>query len=137
MSAPFCASCNRARLTADGVLRLCLLRDKEVNLLKPLRARRERSRNQADHPRRHLEQAVGSWPGGRRDPAQARDEPNRRVISPARDAAANFASSERTTVRSFNYCPSACPRRSRRSRRPRRSRPSPSAPASGFASGRR
>jgi GTP 3',8-cyclase len=34
---PFCASCTRARLTSDGVLRLCLLRDKEVNLLKPLR----------------------------------------------------------------------------------------------------
>lgn len=38
VSAPFCASCNRARLTADGLLRLCLLRDKEVNLLEPLRA---------------------------------------------------------------------------------------------------
>lgn len=37
ISVPFCASCNRARLTADGVLRLCLLRDKEVNLLEPLR----------------------------------------------------------------------------------------------------
>lgn len=37
ISVPFCASCNRARLTADGVLRLCLLRDKEVNLLQPLR----------------------------------------------------------------------------------------------------
>ncbi|MCK6578318.1 MAG: GTP 3',8-cyclase MoaA [Anaerolineae bacterium] len=35
---PFCASCNRARLTADGVLRLCLLRDREVDLLTPLRA---------------------------------------------------------------------------------------------------
>ncbi|MBC7812574.1 MAG: GTP 3',8-cyclase MoaA, partial [Burkholderiales bacterium] len=35
---PFCASCNRARLTADGVLRLCLLRDKEVDLLTPMRA---------------------------------------------------------------------------------------------------
>jgi cyclic pyranopterin phosphate synthase len=35
---PFCAGCNRARLTADGVLRLCLLRDKEVDLLTPLRA---------------------------------------------------------------------------------------------------
>lgn len=34
---PFCANCNRARLTADGVLRLCLLRDKEVDLLTPLR----------------------------------------------------------------------------------------------------
>ena len=34
---PFCASCTRARLTADGVLRLCLLREKEVDLLTPLR----------------------------------------------------------------------------------------------------
>jgi len=35
---PFCASCTRARLTADGKLRLCLLKDKEVDLLTPLRA---------------------------------------------------------------------------------------------------
>lgn len=35
---PFCAACTRARLTADGRLRLCLLREGEVNLLKPLRA---------------------------------------------------------------------------------------------------
>lgn len=34
---PFCAGCSRARLTADGRLRLCLLREKEVNLLKPMR----------------------------------------------------------------------------------------------------
>jgi cyclic pyranopterin phosphate synthase len=34
---PFCASCTRARLTADGRLRLCLLREKEVDLLTPLR----------------------------------------------------------------------------------------------------
>lgn len=38
VTAPFCAMCNRARLTADGLLRLCLLRDKEVDLLTPLRA---------------------------------------------------------------------------------------------------
>ncbi len=37
VSQPFCASCNRARLTADGRLRLCLLREKEVNLLSPMR----------------------------------------------------------------------------------------------------
>lgn len=37
VSAPFCAACNRARLTADGRLRLCLLREKEVDLLSPLR----------------------------------------------------------------------------------------------------
>lgn len=34
---PFCAACTRARLTADGRLRLCLLREKEVDLLTPLR----------------------------------------------------------------------------------------------------
>ncbi|MFZ5878858.1 MAG: GTP 3',8-cyclase MoaA [Chloroflexota bacterium] len=38
VTAPFCSSCNRARLTADGRLRLCLLREKEVDLLTPLRA---------------------------------------------------------------------------------------------------
>jgi len=35
---PFCASCSRVRLTADGHLRLCLLRDDEGDLLTPLRA---------------------------------------------------------------------------------------------------
>lgn len=34
---PFCASCTRSRLTADGKLRLCLLRDDEGDLLTPLR----------------------------------------------------------------------------------------------------
>lgn len=34
---PFCAGCDRARLTADGRLRLCLLRDKELDVLTPLR----------------------------------------------------------------------------------------------------
>jgi cyclic pyranopterin phosphate synthase len=34
---PFCSGCTRARLTADGVLRLCLLHESEVNLLQPLR----------------------------------------------------------------------------------------------------
>ncbi len=38
VSAPFCAACTRARLTADGRLRLCLLREGEVDLLTPLRA---------------------------------------------------------------------------------------------------
>lgn len=32
ISAPFCASCNRVRLTADGKLRLCLLRNDEIDL---------------------------------------------------------------------------------------------------------
>jgi len=38
VTAPFCSACTRARLTADGRLRLCLLREKEVDLLTPLRA---------------------------------------------------------------------------------------------------
>ena len=38
VSQPFCASCTRARLTADGKLRMCLLREYEVDLLTPLRA---------------------------------------------------------------------------------------------------
>ena len=38
VSSPFCSSCTRARLTADGILRMCLLREKEVDLLTPLRA---------------------------------------------------------------------------------------------------
>lgn len=37
VSAPFCSSCTRARLTADGILRMCLLHDYEVDLLTPLR----------------------------------------------------------------------------------------------------
>ncbi len=35
---PFCEGCERMRLNADGRLRLCLLRDDEVDLLTPLRA---------------------------------------------------------------------------------------------------
>ena len=48
LSQPFCASCTRVRLTADGHLRLCLLREKEVDLLTPLRqgASREALRRQ-------------------------------------------------------------------------------------------
>jgi cyclic pyranopterin phosphate synthase len=38
VTAPFCASCTRARLTADGILRMCLLREYEIDLLTPLRA---------------------------------------------------------------------------------------------------
>ena len=38
VTAPFCELCTRARLTADGRLRLCLLREGEVDVLTPLRA---------------------------------------------------------------------------------------------------
>jgi GTP 3',8-cyclase len=38
VSEPFCEGCDRVRLTADGHLRLCLLRDEELDLRTPLRA---------------------------------------------------------------------------------------------------
>ena len=38
MSAPFCATCNRLRLTADGVLRSCLFEGGEVNVRPILRS---------------------------------------------------------------------------------------------------
>lgn len=38
ISQPFCATCTRARLTADGRLRLCLLNEREVDLLVPMRS---------------------------------------------------------------------------------------------------
>ena len=37
VTVPFCSACTRARLTADGVLRMCLLREKEIDLLTPMR----------------------------------------------------------------------------------------------------
>jgi cyclic pyranopterin phosphate synthase len=37
VSNPFCAACTRLRLTADGILRMCLLREHEVDILTPLR----------------------------------------------------------------------------------------------------
>lgn len=38
ISEPFCATCNRMRLTADGKLHLCLLRDDELDLRAALRS---------------------------------------------------------------------------------------------------
>jgi GTP 3',8-cyclase len=38
MSEPFCATCNRTRLTADGHFRWCLLDEGEIDLREPLRA---------------------------------------------------------------------------------------------------
>jgi cyclic pyranopterin phosphate synthase len=38
VSEPFCADCNRIRLTADGKLRTCLFSLHETDLREPLRA---------------------------------------------------------------------------------------------------
>jgi cyclic pyranopterin phosphate synthase len=37
MSANFCSTCNRIRLTADGKMKNCLFAEKETDLLTPLR----------------------------------------------------------------------------------------------------
>jgi GTP 3',8-cyclase len=41
LSQPFCADCNRIRLTADGKLRNCLFANSETDLLTPLRQGRD------------------------------------------------------------------------------------------------
>ena len=38
VTAPFCAACDRTRLTADGQLRTCLFAHTETDLRTPLRA---------------------------------------------------------------------------------------------------
>ncbi len=56
---PFCAACTRLRLTADGHLRLCLLREDEVDILTPLR------QGASDEDlRRLIQQAVWRKPWG-------------------------------------------------------------------------
>ena len=54
VSAPFCATCNRVRLTADGKLRLCLLRNDEVDL-------RDLMRGGADDDALRAELRAGIW----------------------------------------------------------------------------
>ena len=59
MTDAFCATCNRMRLTADGKLRLCLLRDNEVDLLSLIR-----SGASDDDVRFRLREAVWEKPWG-------------------------------------------------------------------------
>jgi cyclic pyranopterin phosphate synthase len=39
MSAPFCSTCNRIRLTADGKIKNCLFSSSETDLLTPFTSR--------------------------------------------------------------------------------------------------
>lgn len=54
ISAPFCAHCNRVRLTADGKLRLCLLRNDEIDL-------RQLARDGADDDALRQALLAGIW----------------------------------------------------------------------------
>lgn len=57
MSAPFCASCNRLRLTADGVLRSCLFEGGEVDVRGVLRSQPDPLRRR-DAVARAMEECV-------------------------------------------------------------------------------
>ncbi|MFQ5653186.1 MAG: GTP 3',8-cyclase MoaA, partial [Planctomycetota bacterium] len=59
VSEPFCGSCNRMRLSADGKFHLCLLRDDERDVRGALRGGKG-----IDHVRRTLLRAVGAKPMG-------------------------------------------------------------------------
>ncbi len=71
VTAPFCEACNRARLTADGMLRMCLLCEDELDLLTPMR-------NGASQPdlQKMVMEAVWNKPWGQK--------PAGGVIPPAR-----------------------------------------------------
>ena len=74
ISAPFCADCSRARLTADGVLRMCLLKDYEIDLLTPLRAGAK-----LDNLRAMVLEAVWNKPWGHN--LASGEIPSKRVMS--------------------------------------------------------
>ena len=58
VSEPFCADCNRVRLTADGRLRTCLFSLNETDLRGPLRDGADDDELEADHPRRRVAQGA-------------------------------------------------------------------------------
>ena len=57
---PFCESCARLRLTADGKFRVCLYDDREVDLKRPLRE----GASDAELERLMVEAVAGKGPGG-------------------------------------------------------------------------
>ena len=71
---PFCAGCDRARLTADGRLRLCLLRDKEFDVRTPLRQGCD-----VEELRQKIEDAIWFKPWGHG--LAAEEVPRNRVMS--------------------------------------------------------
>ena len=83
VSEPFCADCNRIRLTADGKLRTCLFSLHETDLREPSARGRHRCGAGGDHPRGRLAQGAEA-PGGRaRVPPAAADDVRDRWPRPA------------------------------------------------------
>lgn len=64
VSAPYCGTCNRMRLTADGRFHLCLLHDDEVDVRAVLRAEHASEGARLDAVAAVLERAVGAKPTG-------------------------------------------------------------------------
>src|SRR5204862_4899237 len=56
---PFCATCNRIRLTADGKLRYCLFATEETDLKSPMSA----GASDDDLARLFVETVRAKWPG--------------------------------------------------------------------------
>jgi cyclic pyranopterin phosphate synthase len=56
VSDPFCAKCDRTRLTADGRFRTCLFSNRELDLREPLRA---------GAPDEHIERLIREWVWGK------------------------------------------------------------------------
>ncbi len=68
VSRPFCSSCSRLRLTADGKLRVCLYDDRETDLKAPLRA----GATDADIERLMVDAVLGKGRGGALDILETR-----------------------------------------------------------------
>ena len=81
VSEPFCADCNRIRLTADGKLRTCLFSIHETDLRAPLRSGATRRRSRADHPRRRVAQGAEAPRGRARLPPAPADDVRDRWLS--------------------------------------------------------
>ncbi len=79
MSEPFCATCNRLRLTADGTLRSCLFEGGEVPIRDLIRQTR-RSDGPPAGDRRGDGPLRATQAGRSQRTRQSADEPNRRLI---------------------------------------------------------
>ncbi len=85
VSEPYCGTCNRMRLTADGRFHLCLLNDDEMDVRATLRSGGDTRRGGRDPAPGRRPQAGGPSPGDRSLHRRATDVPDRRLmISPLR-----------------------------------------------------
>ena len=85
VSEPFCSSCDRIRLTADGQLRTCLFSRREWDLRGPLREGASDARAGGAHPPRGRPQGTQApHQRARLRPRQPNHEPDRWLTTPRR-----------------------------------------------------